>query len=89
VSRSELVFIEEAKNGSKTAFEALFQKHQKYIYNLLFQLTGDPARSAGFQLCRDQRDTWNFIECSENPDTSWKTCISESFHQKWMQRIGG
>jgi RNA polymerase sigma-70 factor (ECF subfamily) len=45
LSRSELELVAEAKNGCKEAFEMLFRKHQDYIYNLLFQLTGDPAEA--------------------------------------------
>lgn len=76
MSKSELVLIEEAKNGSQAAFEALFQKHQKYIYNLLFQLTGDPSYA-------DDLAQETFIRVYEK----LPTFRAESSLRTWVSRI--
>jgi len=39
----EFALIERAKNGDADAFNELFLKQQRYIFNLMYQLTGDSA----------------------------------------------
>ena len=42
---SERSLIETAVNGSPKAFDAIFLLHHDYLFNLMSQLTGDPARA--------------------------------------------
>ena len=76
LNRSELALVAEAKNGSKTAFTVLFRKHQKYIYNLLLQLTGDPAEA-------DDLAQETFIRVHEK----LSTFRAESSLRTWMSSI--
>ena len=39
----EFNLINRAKEGEREALNALFAQEQKYIFNLMIQLTGDPA----------------------------------------------
>jgi RNA polymerase sigma-70 factor (ECF subfamily) len=39
----ETDLIEQAKNDDSEAFNRLFSQEQKYVFNLMYQLTGDPA----------------------------------------------
>ena len=39
----EITLIEKAKKGDEGAFNGLFEREQKYLYNLMLQLTGDVA----------------------------------------------
>jgi RNA polymerase sigma-70 factor (ECF subfamily) len=41
----ELNLIESALKGDSNALNELFSQHQKYIFNLMLQLTGDTARA--------------------------------------------
>jgi len=43
MNTAETNLIEQAKRGKSEAFNQLFSKEQKYLYNLMYQLTGDPA----------------------------------------------
>lgn len=76
MNRSELELVAEAKNGSKIAFAALFRKHQGYIYNLLLQLTGDPAEA-------DDLAQETFIRVHEK----LATFRAESSLRTWVSRI--
>ena len=41
MNADEVSLIEEAKKGSRAAFNKLFSNEQKSVINLMFQLTGD------------------------------------------------
>jgi len=41
----ELSLIENARRGDSHALNELFSQHQKYIFNLMLQLTGDVAQA--------------------------------------------
>jgi len=43
MTADELLLVEQAKAGNKKAINELFYREQKYIYNLLVQLTGERA----------------------------------------------
>ena len=73
---SELALIEEAKNGCKEAFGALFREHQDYIYNLLYQLTSDHAEA-------DDLAQETFIRVYK----SLPTFRAESSLRTWVSRI--
>lgn len=73
---AELALIEEAKNGCKEAFEALFREHQAYIYNLLYQLTSDPAEA-------DDLAQETFIRVYKH----LSTFRAESSLRTWVSRI--
>jgi len=47
MNRPELELVTEATNGSKKVFCELFCNRQKYVYNLLFQLTDYGAQAEG------------------------------------------
>lgn len=76
MNRSELELVAEAKNGSRIAFAALFRKHQKYIYNMLLQLTGDPADA-------DDLAQETFLRVHEK----LSTFRAESSLRTWMSSI--
>lgn len=76
MTQPELKLIEEAKNGCKEAFDALFQKHQKYIYNLLYQLTGEHTEA-------DDLAQETFIRVYEKLDSF----RAESSLRTWVSHI--
>lgn len=88
MSKSELELVADAKNGCKEAFELLFRKHQDYIYNLLFQLTGDPMEA-------DDLAQETFIRVYEKLSTfraesslrTWVSVIAVNmFRQAWRKK---
>ena len=72
----ELELIANAQSGCKEAFDALFKKHQQYIYNLLFQMTNDPVQAE--DLAQE-----TFIRVYEK----LSTFRAESSLRTWVTRI--
>lgn len=48
MNKSEYNLIENAKKGDHEAFNKLFLEEQKFIFNLIYRLTGNPTEASDF-----------------------------------------
>ena len=42
MTTDEAAWVERAKQGDQTAFEAMFQRYERQIYSFIYRMMGDP-----------------------------------------------